>query len=272
MEAVLCLMRDRDPEARYADICMLIADWDSRPTYFAEHLAPLNPLIDIGRCEPNLLDQLATLLGFKSDAEETGPTAAAKSDRNRYQRGYMRARRARLAKALAVETAGRPELPPEAKVELQAQIMELWRQKREAFLASRSAMTFKERNRATSEFWATVDNCLESGSLYNGYEPDTVSTGLAIHVKVACVPPTANIFLSKIVEAADVAIWELAEELQMNPDVLKGRLSGATLADKGAVGDLVRKIKAATEAGDLPVPKYVGFKQRRILLRRLLGA
>jgi len=275
VEAVLCLLNEADPGALYEDICGVVAAWETRPTYFAEHLAPLNVLIDIGRFNPGLLDQLAGKLGFKVPPAELEVTETIQSNRNRYQRAYMRARRHRLALAVALEAANLPTLPIERKGEIEDQIRQRWREERRSFLELKGELSWKERNRASAEFWENIDERLSLGS-WATKEPRVVA------VDVESLKSDSESFdttdservmkqeLYSTFEMAGVELWEIAYLIGISNSKLHKIIEYTPEIFDPRLKIIFNKLKSAIYAHHLPLSSYTNYNNRQNVLRKLL--
>jgi hypothetical protein len=137
------------------ELMELIATKETMPRMFAGWLEPLNALIRLEAQSDEAFDGVLELVeGRRKTAPET-----SKVD---YQRDYMRQRRARLNTAVQLEELERgSRLSPAARTTFKRVTMKRWMKARDAFIASRGELDWKQRNEVTGEFWEQLDTQLE---------------------------------------------------------------------------------------------------------------
>ena len=141
---------------RVNQINEIVAGWEDTPLLFGGALEPLNALVDVGLHNKEALAKLVELARQKRRAVPT-------SRRVDYQRELMREKRERLYKAVELEelVRGAP-LKGAAKSKYMAGVQSKWMQERNAFIAAKGNLTWKQRNEAASAFWQQVDGKLEA--------------------------------------------------------------------------------------------------------------
>lgn len=150
-DAANYLINARDYAAIRREIEDIVAGWDRRRVYFGGPGAILNPLISVGVQAPHKLKQLWGIINAKR-------MELPRFKRNEYQRNYMLAHRLRLALARRIEEAceGRPLKPDEWR-KRKANLHAAWMKQRAAFIKSRGAVSWAERNEAATEFWMDIE-------------------------------------------------------------------------------------------------------------------
>lgn len=118
-----------------------------KPDLFHDDAEVLNELLDIGRQNPQAMENLITVAEVKRD------------DRNAYQRQYMAAKRQRDRKVVQLEEllAGR-KLPHDTRVRVLHSQYEVWNRERDALLRQHEGIGWTERNALLKEFWARKES------------------------------------------------------------------------------------------------------------------
>lgn len=134
----------------------IIDNWEHQPMVFADKLAVLNALVDVGMDNRAALDRLMALAEKKR-------MIVPKLKRADYQKNLMRDRRVRLQKALALEESriGRAMNATE-RAKHSAKLTEIWNTEKAKFLDARGELSWKERNTATEDFWQMIDTKLDA--------------------------------------------------------------------------------------------------------------
>lgn len=145
------LVNARDYTKRVRQIAAVIEDWDDTPMLFGGALEPLNALIDVGLADRQALERLLDL----AQRKRSGIPQARRVD---YQRGLMREKRDRLYRAVELEelVRGSP-LKGEARAKYMRETQGRWMAERNAFIAAKGNLSWKERNVAANEYWQQVD-------------------------------------------------------------------------------------------------------------------
>lgn len=138
------------------EITEIIETWETHPMRYEGQLILLNSLIEVGLHNRELFERLVGLIERK---RQLMPSVR----RVDYQRELMRERRARLAKALELhERSGQAIKNAAERVRLEKEIQSRWNLARKKFVASKGQLSWKARNAAVAEFWATVDAKLDA--------------------------------------------------------------------------------------------------------------
>lgn len=149
--AVNALIAESQYAKRVRMIYDLIEEWDDAPRIFAGKLAVLNPLVDIGLDDIGKLERLLKLA-------ESKRRLLPQIRRVDYQRELMQEKRSRLAKAVQLEQMVRGvAMKPAEKKRYREAMQSGWMAKRDAFIAAKGVLSWKDRNAATQEFWASID-------------------------------------------------------------------------------------------------------------------
>ena len=139
---------------RVRQINDIVDGWEDTPLLFGGALEPLNALVDVGLVNREALNKLVQLAQTKRQAV---PVAK----RIDYQRELMREKRERLYRAVELEELVRGSaLKGEARMKYMAGVQAKWMQERNAFIAAKGNLSWKQRNEAASEFWQRVDQRL----------------------------------------------------------------------------------------------------------------
>jgi len=122
---------------------------------FTEELTALNPLVSVGRSKG------VARLRRVWDLSDTKRNALAPRKRV-YQAGYMKARRAREAKAIkAWELVHQKKLTPDQKKQFRRAIHIEWAAKRDDLLDSFEG-SGGDKNALVAEFWGEIDDALRT--------------------------------------------------------------------------------------------------------------
>lgn len=150
-EGLSLLVNTKEYTKRVKQITDIIDAWEDTPMLFGGALEPLNALIDVGLLNREALDKLLALAQAK---RRTVPQAK----RVDYQRSLMRDKRERLYKAVELEelVRGAP-LKGATKTKYMRDTQGRWMAERNAYIAAKGNLSWKERNQAANEFWANVD-------------------------------------------------------------------------------------------------------------------
>lgn len=150
-QGVSLLVNAKSFVQRVRQLKEIIANWEDSPLVYAAALEPLNSLIDVGLTSPEALDKLI-------DLAERKRRAIPVAKRVDYQRELMREKRERLYRAVELEDLVRgTKLRGAAKKKYMDDTHARWMRERNAFIAKKGDLSWKERNDAANEFWAQVD-------------------------------------------------------------------------------------------------------------------
>lgn len=154
-EGLTLLVNTKEYTRRVKQIIEIIDEWEDTPRMFGGALEPLNALIDVGLANREALDRLLTLAQAKRRLVPV-------SKRVDYQRSLMQEKRNRLYRAVELEALMRGSpLKGAAKSKYMRETQSRWMAERNAFIAAKGELSWKERNTAANEFWANVDAQLE---------------------------------------------------------------------------------------------------------------
>ncbi len=153
--ALSLLAESKSFVTRVRQIEEIIEGWEDTPLLFGGALEPLNSLVDVGLQNRTAFDKLIELARNKR-------RLIPATKRVDYQRELMREKRARLNRAVKLEelVRGSP-LTGDARVKYKAAVQQRWMHERNAFIAKRGDLSWKERNEAANEFWSQVDAQLQ---------------------------------------------------------------------------------------------------------------
>ena len=144
---------------RYAklvnELTGILETWSEHPMAYAGKLSPLNALLDVGLESRAAFERLIKLA-------ESKRRLRPKQRRQDYQRELMATRRARLAKAIDLETLLHGEMDAAAKDKFTKAIQFRWSAARDKFIKGKGELTWDQRNEATQQFWAEIDAKLNS--------------------------------------------------------------------------------------------------------------
>lgn len=132
----------------------IIERWDTHPMVYGPKLEHLNSLIDVGLKSRDAFEELVKLAGKK---RQELPSAR----RQDYQRELMRARRTRLAKAIALREATFGKMTKPKRLEYAKDVQARWAEERTKFLKGQGTMTWHQRNEAIAAFWDGIDRKLD---------------------------------------------------------------------------------------------------------------
>lgn len=155
VDAVNFLIDAPNYSALIQEMTRIIERWDTHPMAYGGHLACLNAMLDVGLHDRQAFERLVQLIEEKRKAHP-------KMRRTDYQRNLMRDRRARLAKALALHEASFGPLRGAARITEAKAIQARWDKAKREFLAARGQLGWAQRNEATGEFWARIDDQLDA--------------------------------------------------------------------------------------------------------------
>lgn len=154
-EGLTLLVNTKEFSKRVKQVVDIVEDWQDTPLLFGGALEPLNALIDVGLANRAALDKLVELAAKK---RRTVPEAR----RMDYQRKLMRDKRERLYKAVELEELVRgSNLRGDSKAKYMRDVQARWLKERQAYVASKGSLSWKQRNDAAGEFWRKVDERLE---------------------------------------------------------------------------------------------------------------
>jgi hypothetical protein len=154
LAAVNFLIEAPNYAALIQEMTKIIERWDTRPMAYSGHLACLNAMLDVGLQSREAFERLVQLIERKRAAHP-------KVRRTDYQRNLMQARRARMARALALYEARNGTLTAETRERETKAIQARWNAAKRDYMLSQGATTWEERNAATKAFWEIVDRKLE---------------------------------------------------------------------------------------------------------------
>jgi hypothetical protein len=155
-EAVNLLVFAPNCNQLIAEMTAILERWDTHPMAYAGKLSALNAMIDVGLANRNAFERLVKLI-------EQRRREIPETRRSEYQRDLMRARRARVAKALELhELLDGKVLSGGDRVSKAASIQEGWRAARDRFIADKGKLSWAERNAAAGEFWDRIDHQLDT--------------------------------------------------------------------------------------------------------------
>lgn len=132
----------------------IIERWDTHPMVYGPKLEHLNSLVDVGLKNRAAFEDLIDLARRKRQ----DLPAAKRLD---YQRELMRARRLRVAKAVALREALFGRMTKFKRADYVKDVQKRWAEERKKFLAERGKMNWFERNEAIAAFWETIDRNLD---------------------------------------------------------------------------------------------------------------
>lgn len=134
----------------------IIDGWQDTPLLFGGALEPFNALVDVGLHNREAFGKLIDLARSKR-------RALPEARRTDYQRELMREKRERLDRAVKLEELVRgSRLTGDKRLAYKKAMQERWMNERNAFIAKKGNLSWKERNEAANEFWARVDAQLNS--------------------------------------------------------------------------------------------------------------
>lgn len=150
-EAVNLLIAEDHYTKRIKQILEIVEDWDDSPRVFADRLASLNALVDIGLDDMANLQELFTLV-------ENRRKLVPLMKKVDYQRNLMREKRERLAKAVKLEELVRGKTLTQLERERYKKSMNgKWTKEKTAYIAAKGELSWKARNEVTREFWEKID-------------------------------------------------------------------------------------------------------------------
>jgi hypothetical protein len=132
----------------------IIDRWDTHPMVYGPKLEHLNSLIGVGLQSRDTFDELIKLAARK---RRDLPQAR----RQDYQRELMRARRGRVAKAVALREALFGRMTKFKRDEYAKDVQLRWAEERSKFLKERGQLSWHQRNEAIAAFWETIDRNLD---------------------------------------------------------------------------------------------------------------
>lgn len=156
VEAVNHLVSAPNYVALVTEMTRIIENWDMHPMYYGGAHSCLNALVDVGLHSREAFERLVQLA---ADRRKEKP-ATRRVD---YQRELMRERRAREAKALELQelTIGHV-LRGSARIAYIEGVRSRWNVAKDEYIKAKGDLTWSERNAATREFWAEIDERLDA--------------------------------------------------------------------------------------------------------------
>ncbi len=132
-------------------ILLVIEEWPEWPMLFGGAQEPYNALVEVGLANREALDRL---FGLAYSKRRLVPQAK----RADYQRQLMAERRERIALAIQLEELVRGiKMNLAQREKYKKDVQARWMHERNQYIAKKGSLTWKERNQAANEFWATVD-------------------------------------------------------------------------------------------------------------------
>ena len=155
-EGLSLLVGTKSFAQRVRQINEIVDGWEDTPLVFAGVLEPLNSLVDVGLANREAMDKLIDLAKAKRAQVPT-------SKRVDYQRALMKEKRDRLFRAIELEELVRgATIRGEARRKYMLDIQSMWMKERNAFIAAKGELNWKQRNESAGEFWQQVDAKLAS--------------------------------------------------------------------------------------------------------------
>ncbi len=138
------------------EMTQIIENWDEHPMAYAGELAMLTELLDVGLTNRDAFEKLLKLI---EDKRKLVP----QTRRTDYQKNLMRARRARIAKAveLAELTGRQGKMDASQRKQHEKEVLERWNKAKDEFIAKRGKLDWKGRNAAAGDFWEMIDRQLD---------------------------------------------------------------------------------------------------------------
>lgn len=155
VEAVNYLITAPSYASLINEMTRIVETWDTHPMVYGGKLNCLNSLIDVGLKNRDAFEKLI-------DLTEQKRKLLPKVKRVDYQRELMQARRARLNKAVRLhELMTGHTLTGADRARYVSDLQRRWKEARDADIAARGELTWKQRNDAANQFWDTVDRRLD---------------------------------------------------------------------------------------------------------------
>lgn len=150
-EGLSLLVETKAFAQRVRQINQIVDEWEQAPLVFAGTLEPLNALVDVGLTNRPALVKLITLAASKR-------RSVPLTKRVDYQRELMREKRERVYRAIKLEelVRGVPLRGEQRKVYMR-DVQTKWMKDRNAFIAAKGDLSWKDRNEAAGEFWRQLD-------------------------------------------------------------------------------------------------------------------
>jgi len=154
VEAVNLLIQAPNYSKLINEVTSILEGWATHPMTYANHLSPLNALIDVGVSDRSAFERLVKLIEEKRKL-------VPETKRVDYQREYMAERRARIAKAVELrEMTHGAFSATERRKAYEKDVTARWAKAREEFIAAKGGLTWAQRHEAAGEFWAGIDATL----------------------------------------------------------------------------------------------------------------
>lgn len=155
-EAVNFLIASRDYVALIREIESIRDNWEDRRVYFGGDKECLNSVVQLCITDEDGYNRVKHLI-------DTKRKLVPEAKRNDYQREFMRQLRARVAKAIKIESLieGVRYFTPDSKAERERRLRKAWADRKEQFIAEHGELSWKERNELSKVFWEGIDIELE---------------------------------------------------------------------------------------------------------------
>lgn len=172
-DAVNALATRDDVAPAFAALAPAVEFSRRYPIQLSGHAAFLNPLLDLGRDDPDALQRLLSLVESKRAAAGLAPLVPEKDsafDRTEYQRQFMDQKRQRTRRAVDIENMRRPErdqLRGTARMDFQDLVAAKWKKELDEIEArAREAAPDGRLSRETwtsmrQKFWSGIDKRLD---------------------------------------------------------------------------------------------------------------
>lgn len=154
-EAVNLLIASPQYAVLANEMTAIIENWDRKHVVYSGEFACLNSLVDVGVQNRAAFERLLSMV---RERRQTQPHTR----RIDYQREIMRERRARVAKGLLIYEAAKGKVSGEKRKQIAAALQKRWSEQRTAYLAARRGLNWQDRNSASADFWAKIDQELDT--------------------------------------------------------------------------------------------------------------